>query len=323
SLRADGSTIEMDAAVMDSTGRFAAVGAIREVRHPVRVARALLDSAPRILVGPGAVSYARSLGMAAHDPSSEPARQRYRARSAGDGAAGAGVEPAVRATAPQATETGPAAPASPQAPASPVSSSPNTSTDASPDTSVDTPVSSAVEPAATGAAPGAAATDAAPAAAGVGSRPDAAPGADTVAVLVRSADGRFAGAISSGGPDLSPLGRIGDAVIPGAGLYVGPHGAVAITGDGDALSALGLARAVYERMAAGESPEAAAAGALDLVPAGLEVGVIAIDGTASAAAATRPMAWAASDHRGRSGPADQTAGDAARDGPAQSGEERP
>lgn len=39
----DGRTIELDAAIMDSTGRLGAVACIQGVRHPVRVARRVAD----------------------------------------------------------------------------------------------------------------------------------------------------------------------------------------------------------------------------------------------------------------------------------------
>jgi isoaspartyl peptidase/L-asparaginase-like protein (Ntn-hydrolase superfamily) len=59
----DGRTVEMDAAVMDSTGRLGAVAAIRRVRNPVLAARAVCDSPHVLLVGEGATRLARKLGL--------------------------------------------------------------------------------------------------------------------------------------------------------------------------------------------------------------------------------------------------------------------
>jgi isoaspartyl peptidase/L-asparaginase-like protein (Ntn-hydrolase superfamily) len=56
---------------------------------------------------------------------------------------------------------------------------------------------------------------------------------DTIGVLVRSSGGEFAGALSTGGTTLTLRGRVGDVPIQGAGLYVGPKGAVACTGNGE------------------------------------------------------------------------------------------
>jgi beta-aspartyl-peptidase (threonine type) len=59
---ADGD-IEMDAAIMDGeTLALGGVGAIRNVRHPVMVARALLAERPTLLVGEGANRFAEQLG---------------------------------------------------------------------------------------------------------------------------------------------------------------------------------------------------------------------------------------------------------------------
>lgn len=76
-LRLDGRTIEMDAACMDGTGRFGAVAAIREVRHPVRVARAVLRTPHNVLAGEGATRFARSLGMPPYNPWTARAQKKF------------------------------------------------------------------------------------------------------------------------------------------------------------------------------------------------------------------------------------------------------
>lgn len=69
--RLDGQTIELDAAVMDCSGRIGAVGAIQAVKNPVRVARAVADSPHALLVGEGAIRFARNLGHAEYDPTTD------------------------------------------------------------------------------------------------------------------------------------------------------------------------------------------------------------------------------------------------------------
>lgn len=67
-LQADGRAW-MSASVMDGArGRFGGVLNVERVRHPVRVARALLDGPDRLLAGPGATRFAQSLGMPVWDP---------------------------------------------------------------------------------------------------------------------------------------------------------------------------------------------------------------------------------------------------------------
>ena len=66
-VRLDGS-IQMDASVMSSEGRFGAVAGLERVKNPVLVARAVLDTPHLLLMGDGATRFARALGHADHDP---------------------------------------------------------------------------------------------------------------------------------------------------------------------------------------------------------------------------------------------------------------
>jgi L-asparaginase / beta-aspartyl-peptidase len=82
-LNRDGE-VEMDAAVM--TGHdlgFGAVAAIRRVRHPVLVARQVMErSGHALLVGEGAVRFAREQGFGDYDPITAEARSAFqRARA--------------------------------------------------------------------------------------------------------------------------------------------------------------------------------------------------------------------------------------------------
>lgn len=76
-LRFDGDTIEMDASVMTSDGRFGAVAGIQRVRHPVAVAVDLLDTPHDLLAGEGALRYARARGHEDHDPRTEAAEAKH------------------------------------------------------------------------------------------------------------------------------------------------------------------------------------------------------------------------------------------------------
>lgn len=76
-LRMDGRTIESDAAVMDSAGRLGAVAALRNVAHPVRVARLVMDTPHVLLAGEGAWRLARRNGLAEPFEPSPQAQARF------------------------------------------------------------------------------------------------------------------------------------------------------------------------------------------------------------------------------------------------------
>lgn len=90
-LRLDGATIEMDAALMNSDGRFGSVACIQRVKNPILVAERVLDTPHLTLAGDGATAFARKLGFAEYDPGTDRARQKYERAMAelagkGDGA---------------------------------------------------------------------------------------------------------------------------------------------------------------------------------------------------------------------------------------------
>ncbi len=60
----DGSSIEMDASLMDSRGVLAAVAAVRDVRNPILLAHAVSRTPHRLVVGEGAERLARVCGLA-------------------------------------------------------------------------------------------------------------------------------------------------------------------------------------------------------------------------------------------------------------------
>jgi len=73
----DGTTVEMDAAVMDSSGKLGAVACIQRVRNPVLVARAVADTPHWLLAGEGAERFARIAGFPPHYHVSERARRKH------------------------------------------------------------------------------------------------------------------------------------------------------------------------------------------------------------------------------------------------------
>jgi isoaspartyl peptidase/L-asparaginase-like protein (Ntn-hydrolase superfamily) len=101
---------------------------------------------------------------------------------------------------------------------------------------------------------------------------------ESVSVLLRDRNGRFAGAMSSGGPVLSLPGRVGHIPIRGAAMFCGAKGIVAISGNSERLIAEQLARRVYEELARTGSISAAAKAGSNL--AGNDDVAIAIIGEA-------------------------------------------
>jgi isoaspartyl peptidase/L-asparaginase-like protein (Ntn-hydrolase superfamily) len=244
-VRLDGETVQMDASVMSSEGRFGAVAGIENVKNPVKVAKAVTQTPHLVLAGDGATRFARTLGFAPHDPRTPESRERARALRAkllaGD--------PAI----PEAWNQ----------------------FDWRARWNFERPLGDA---GLAGDVPAAAS--------------DAGTSSDTVGVAVRSADGRFGVALSTGGTAITLRGRVGDVPILGAGLYTGKHGAIAATGTGERIIEVGLARTVHGWLSVGTSAEWAAKKAVDVLR-GKDIGIIVITRDGMAAAGDREMAWAA------------------------------
>jgi len=99
---------------------------------------------------------------------------------------------------------------------------------------------------------------------------------DTVGCVTRDAKGRFAAAISTGGTTITFFGRVGDVPIYGAGIYAGPRGAVACTGNGEDIIKHLVAKAAYDRLARGLSAQAAVDATLRAFPAAIDLGLVAV-----------------------------------------------
>ncbi len=254
-LRLDGKTIETDAAVMDDRERFGAVAGIAGVRHPIRVAEAVIATPHLLLAGEGAQAFAGTLGIEARELATEQARAKLE-----------------RAYGRLFADRGPWADWDWRAHWN-FAGPPPADLDAA---LVMLREGEAETQAGQGGEPG----------------PDT---RDTVGVVVRTGAGRYAAALSTGGTTLAIHGRVGDVPILGAGLYAGPHGAVAATGKGEAIMRERVAAEVYELLEAGETPSDAIRLAIRDISPEEGVGVIAVSERGYGAVATSQMAWAARD----------------------------
>jgi isoaspartyl peptidase/L-asparaginase-like protein (Ntn-hydrolase superfamily) len=116
-------------------------------------------------------------------------------------------------------------------------------------------------------------------------------GGDTVGAVSRDANGRFSACLSTGGTSVTLYGRVGDVPIYGCGLYAGPAGAVACTGEGEEIIKRAMARSVYEQLAKGVAARTAVEKAVAAFPAKWDLGLIAVDAKSWGVAANRPMAY--------------------------------
>ena len=225
----DGATIEMDASIMDTRGRLGAVAAVRDVRNPVLLARAISDTPHVLLAGEGAERFARAIGLPQGKPISEDQREKHR-KLLCELAGSVPVMPGVG----------------------------NRLFDRfwNYKTPLQLPPSKAC---------------------------------DTVGAVVRTPDGHFAVAGSTGGSAPSLLGRVGDTAIVGAGFYAGTHGAIAATGIGEHIVRHMLARTVYGWIEAGMPLQQALQRGIDLFDKNVDIGLIAVTKTEARACSNKTM----------------------------------
>ena len=76
-LRVGGEIIEQDAVVATSHGLQGAVGAVRDVKNPILLARAVIRTPHLMLTGEGAREYARQIGLDSHPGPTARTRKRY------------------------------------------------------------------------------------------------------------------------------------------------------------------------------------------------------------------------------------------------------
>ncbi len=225
----DGSTVEMDASIMDTRGRLGAVAAVRDVRNPVLLARAISDTPHVLLAGEGAERFARAIGLPHAKPISDEQREAHR-KVLCELAGSVPVMPGVG----------------------------NRMFDRfwNYKTPLQLPPSKAC---------------------------------DTVGAVVRTPDGHFAVAGSTGGSAPSLLGRVGDTAIVGAGFYAGTHGAIAATGIGEHIVRHMLARTVYGWIEAGMPLQQALQRGIDLFDKDVDVGLIAVTKTEAGSCSNKTM----------------------------------
>lgn len=101
----------------------------------------------------------------------------------------------------------------------------------------------------------------------------------------------FAAALSSGGLEKAAIGRVGDVPFPGGGLFCGPAGAVACTGDGEFIALKILAKEVYGWLEREMSPKEAAQKVMTLFDDSVDVGLIILTPNDFASNARNGMAW--------------------------------
>jgi isoaspartyl peptidase/L-asparaginase-like protein (Ntn-hydrolase superfamily) len=233
-IRLDGKTVQMDAALMTSAGRFGAVAAIERVRNPILVARAVMDSTPHLmLAGEGATNFAHKIGFADVVPISDDAVKKYQARMKRQAEVFGRTDTTWFDWRRYWNFPGPM-------PADMLEWGRH---------------------------------------------------GDTVGAVARDADGRFSASLSTGGTSVTLYGRVGDVPIFGCGLYAGPAGAVACTGEGEEIIKRAMARSVYEQLAKGIAARTAVEHAVAAFPQQWDLGLIAVDAKGWGVAANRPMAY--------------------------------
>ena len=117
------------------------------------------------------------------------------------------------------------------------------------------------------------------------------PSCDTVGAVAY--DGKFfAAALSTGGLQGAALGRVGDVPLPGCGLFCGPAGAVACTGDGESIALKLLAKEVYGLLERKMNPNEASKKAMKHFDESVDVGLIILTVNKFASLARNGMAWA-------------------------------
>jgi beta-aspartyl-peptidase (threonine type) len=103
-------------------------------------------------------------------------------------------------------------------------------------------------------------------------------GHDTVGCVALDVDGHVAAANSTGGLSGTRAGRVGDSPLPGCGLYADDHcGAVALSGDGEAIARTMLASRIIRALEEGADAQGAAAAIRAIERVGGEAGAIVLD----------------------------------------------
>ena len=121
-------------------------------------------------------------------------------------------------------------------------------------------------------------------------------GRDTVGAVALDLRGNLVAGTSTGGTAYKPVGRLGDSSIIGSGGYAdNDSAAVSCTGEGEAIMRLVLGKWAVDRVAEGQTPQAAAEAAIERLGRRLEArgGLILVDrqGRPGVAFNAERMAW--------------------------------
>jgi len=104
---------------------------------------------------------------------------------------------------------------------------------------------------------------------------------------------RFAAGLSTGGIQGALPGRVGDVPLIGCGLYAGPNGAVAATGEGEAIAMQMTAYRAYRLIEEKIPPDDVLKEALRWFEPTQAFGLLVVTREGYAGGANRPMAWSA------------------------------
>ena len=264
-LRLDGRLVEMDASIMAGDGRFGAVACVQRVKNPILVAAGVMETPHVMLVGEGATAFARRLGLGSYDPVTPRAIDKWDravAELQGYGDGSYADDAAPWRTLPLERYWNFPSPVIRMAP-------PGMRLGDEGDL-----VASGEPPRREPATPREGTS------------------AGTVGAVVRDASGGFAATASTGGTLYMLRGRVGDSPLMGCGVFAGTAGAVAATGVGEEIVRRMLSKTVYDWLAEGATARDAAARAVALFPAAVDVGLLVASAGDQAVAANRSMASA-------------------------------
>ena len=113
---------------------------------------------------------------------------------------------------------------------------------------------------------------------------------DTVGCVAFDGE-HFAAALSTGGTGGTMPGRVGDVPLVGCGLYAGPYGAVAATGNGEAIMLHLTAFRAYQMLEEGMGPHFVLEEVLGWFAEDEDIGLLLVSRKDHAAGSNRSMAW--------------------------------
>lgn len=113
---------------------------------------------------------------------------------------------------------------------------------------------------------------------------------DTVGAVAFDGE-KFSASLSTGGTGKSHPGRIGDVPLIGCGLFAGPYGAVAATGQGESIAMNLTAYRSYEMLKRGTEPQIVLKTVLGWFDDDTDIGLILVSRKGHAGGSNRTMAW--------------------------------